>query len=325
LQDKRDMGILFSWRTSGILFICWFAISSCADLSAIRKFSSISMESENYTRLTEDSVNIMERMKFFQEQKDKADFEKFKKDMEELKPGMLALNQLVSKYMNALGELASDKLIPYDKSYVDGLKSEVENSPAVKRGYITKPTVEAAADLTDLLIKAMTEAYRQAKLLEVIGKANTPLQTILADQKRIIQIYKTNLNAELNYVNNYYGNIIRKLNVYSQQEERKLSGSKNWTSDVIYSLGNIICDENAPLEKRVALVPLRNEMQAKLKEYKTRMKAADDYIAVLDNIQKGHQQLYDMRNQIKSKMLLSTIDSYSAAIQKLYQDLIALK
>jgi hypothetical protein len=72
-------------------------------------------------------------------------------------------------------------------------------------------------------------------------------------------------------------------------------------------------------------VPLRNELHMKIAEYDNNNKAADNYIAVLDYIKKGHQQLYDMRYQIKSEALKSIINSYSADIQKLYQAIIAVK
>jgi hypothetical protein len=325
MKGNKVTNEAFSWGRLITWLLLGLVLSGCADLSAIRKFANISMEAENYKKITEDSVNIQERMEYYQEPKDKADFEKFKKDMEKLKPGILALNQWVSEYMKALGELANDKLIPYDKSLFEDLKGEVDKSLAVKRGYISQETVVATADLADLLTKAITEAYRQAKLQEIISKANAPLQTILSDQKKIIGCYKTNLNTELYYGNAYYGQIITEFQVIFPKDERKISQSKSPMNDTVYYLGNVIWDKKVPLEKRAALGPLRNELQAKLIEYNTRKKAADDYLSVLDNIKKGHQQLYDMRYQIKSEALLSIINSYSAEIQKLYQDLIALK
>ena len=236
MQDRRIISKVIPWQGLVVWLILGLVFSGCADLSAIRQFSTSSTEAENYTRIIDDSVNIQERMKYYQAQKDIADFEKFKKEMEQLKPGLLALNKVVSAYMKALGDLASDEVISYNTP-LNNLKGEVENSSLVKGGLVTKQTVDAFAALAELISKAATDAYRRNKIQEVIGKANTPIQTILSDQKKIVEGYKLYLILELTYVRAYYGQIITKLDVFSKKEKDEINKSKNYDEAMINHLG----------------------------------------------------------------------------------------
>jgi hypothetical protein len=330
-------------------------LTGCADLSAIRKFASVSTEAENYKGITEDFVKIPEREKYYVSSKEYASVEAIEKQREkELKPGLLALHTGVVEYMKSLGELAGDELISYDKS-LDPLIKEVEDSALVKGGWVTKQTADCFGDLAKLLAKAVTDAYRRNKLREVIGLANQPLGTIIANQKDIIKKgYIVDLINEKDFANEYYSKIITGLGVLPPEKRKIIGGVRVKTEDKIKCLGEVILaseavpknealagalekpksaaemaadtlKKTAIMEKKATLVLLRDEMQTKLTDIDKKIKAAEKYLVVLDTIQKGHQQLYDMRDQIKSPVLLSLINTYSAEIQKLYPALIALK
>jgi hypothetical protein len=343
------------------------ALSGCADLSAIRKFSDISTEAENYKQISEDYINIPERIKYFEEGADHERLEKIRKARENQLKGILDLHEAVAQYMKSLGELADDKQVSYTGS-LDALKDQVVALPAVKGLNVSATTVDAFSTLADLLTHAVADAYRRKKLQEFIGRANLEIITITSAQKDIIgKAYKQSLNNELILANEYYSNAILDLDIVPAEKKYIFANYKIPINEKVTYLGDLILEDkivsekkSAPTKKeaqvsskdriqpktpeintqkqvpvdsenelnpikKAALVPLREQMQQKFLEIDNKKQAADAYLKVLDNIQKGHQELYDRRYDLKSETLLADMKLYSDEIQKLFLAIIALK
>ncbi|MBI5875021.1 MAG: hypothetical protein HZB81_04125, partial [Deltaproteobacteria bacterium] len=102
-----------------LLLFLSLVLSGCADLKSIRAFSEISSESTAYTSFTDDYVKSVERQKRYQDASHYEKLDEIIKEREAQRSALLAIHKGVSDYMSALGELASDEIISYDKSLVE--------------------------------------------------------------------------------------------------------------------------------------------------------------------------------------------------------------
>ncbi|MFH0771540.1 MAG: hypothetical protein V1933_02850 [Candidatus Omnitrophota bacterium] len=265
------------------------ALCGCADLKSIRDFSDISSESAIYTAFAGDYVKSLERQKGYQscaEEKEKLDkiIERRKAQLS----GLLAIHKEVSDYMSALGQLASDEIISYDKSLDEMHKKMEKIKDENGKPIFEKKDMDAFGALSKLLAKAATDAYRQNKLKEIIGLANNDFQELITALKKCVEGgYIESLKNEEEAVKKYYGKILK------------------------------TAENNPPQDAAIEL--LRDRFVEKKDAVDAKINAAESYVKILDKIGKGHQLLYDDRNDISSRLLLSNIKGYSKDISNLYK------
>lgn len=266
-------------------------LCGCANLKSIRAFSEISSESATYTAFTNDYVGSLERQKGYQnniEEKEKLDniIERRKAQLS----GLLAIHKGVSDYMSALGELASDEVISYDKS-LDLMSKEMEKIKDENgKPVFEKKEIDAFGALSKLLAKAATDAYRQNKLKEIIESANDDFQELItALTKCVEEGYVESLNNEKEAVKKYYEKILK------------------------------TAENNPPQDAAIEL--LRERYIEKKDAVEAKIAAAESYVKILNKIGEGHQLLYNDRDRISSKGLLLTIKGYSKDISSLYKSM----
>jgi hypothetical protein len=255
-------------------------VCGCADLSSIKRFTSASADSANYTRLVKDYVQSAERLKEYEPANQGAVLEKTIAERKAQEAPLLGLFKGVQEYMNALGALASDQLISYDESMsgvVDGLK-------ATK--LIRDDEAEALGSLGKLLAAAVTDGYRQDRLKVIIRQANPHFQRVASALAKIVkQDFVASLDTEKDAANLYFQTVIEKA-------------------------------RHAPPQD-AAIELVKESWRKRIDELDRKREACLVYAAAIEKIGLGHQTLYDHSNQLSSDQLLSAMGSYGTSIAQL--------
>ncbi len=286
-EKNINLKFSFSWMAIAVA-VSMLALSSCADLSAIKKFSKISSESAKYVTFADDYVATIERQKRFQPENNRKLLTEISNERESQKEGILAIHKAISKYMSTMGDLAADDIIVYD----DSLDQLAKQLSAVKdtdgKKVISQEDVDAFNGIAKLLAKAATDSYRQRELKTLIEGANDDLQVlILSIEKFVDEGYVPPLNNEEVAMDKYYKEMFK------------------------------IAEENPPQQASVELV--RNLYYEKVDNIQRKKKSAKEYIELMTKIGKGHQLLYDKRNEITSKIILANITVYQKDISSAYK------
>ena len=261
-------------------------LSACADLQSIRQFADASADSVGYTALSKDYSQSMERLKRYQDNNTMLD--KAFQTRKAQQTALLALHKGVEKYLHALGALAADELISYDAS-VDSLAAEIK-----KAKLIDDSKADAFGSLTKLVAKAATDLYRQRKLNQMIGEANTDFQTVITALRDIVEKdFTSSLDNEAATIDKYYKEII------------------------------ILSKKTPPQHAAIAL--LMEKWQEKSDAVKEKKQACNLYAKTLKTIGEGHQMLFDNKDKLSTKQVLDRITAYSKAVSTLGSQIKELK
>jgi hypothetical protein len=180
----------------------------------------------------------------------------------ELEPRLLAANKILVDYLNALAAMANNNPPPYDAA-LDGLPAKLAASSS-----FSSDQTQAFTSLAKFVLDAGTQAYRRAKVADAIGSNNTNVKTVTAALNMIVvKDYVRLLKNEEIGLRDMYGTAL--LTDGSDQPLTAILVETQWR----------IARER--IEKRQA--------------------AAQAYGQVLTEIAKGHQQLYEKRNDLTSK------------------------
>jgi protoporphyrinogen oxidase len=255
-------------------------LAACADLKSIRKFADISADSAGYTALSVDYVKSIEREKRYQEEKFHKDLDEKIKKRKEQQPALLGLHKGVEEYMKAIGALAADELVSYDKS-IDSIAEDVKKTKLVE-----DKVTDAFSAIIKIITKAATDAYRQRELNRIISESNKDLQIVLTAMINIV---------ELDFV--------------SSLENEKVAIEKFYKEIVIVS-------EKAP-PQQASIQLLRETWQKKQDEIETKEQSCIVYSRTLKKIAEGHQLLFDNRDKLSSRQVLDLINNYSNDISNL--------
>jgi len=274
-------------RMMPFLVLLSLVLCGCADLGSISTFSQISSESAAYTTLTEDYVKTVERDKRYEDKKQQKALNEIIERRKAQQVGLLAMHKLVSDYMSTLGELASDEVISYDQS-LDGMAKAIGNiKDKDGKQVVAKENIDSVDALCKLLTKAFTDSYRQNRLKEIISSSNKDFQIVIAGLKEYIEVgYIGSLETERTAAKEYYEGVIS------------------------------VAESHPP--QQAAIVLLQDKLNGINDAIDAKKQAAELYMEILDKIAKGHQFLYDKRDKITSRQLLSTISGYGNDIANLY-------
>lgn len=280
---KKNWRLFLPLSLTALIFL-----SACADLKSIRRFADTSADSVGYTSLSREYLTSIERQKRYQEEKYHAKLDELSKKRKEQEPALLGLHMGVEEYMSALGALASDELVSYNKSldsFADGIKTT---------RLIKDNEADAFAALTKLIAKAATDAYRQKKLKQLIGDSNKDFQIVIGAMKELVgRAFIESLDNEEISAEKYYKEIIK------------------------------IAEAAPPQQASIELV--RDKWLQKKDEIEAKKQACNLYVETLSKIGEGHLLLFDKRDQLSSKQLLDTINSYGKDVSKLYNKIKDLK
>lgn len=190
---------------------CWAVVAGlivtlvcgCANLSAIREFADISASTAEHTQLTKEYVQWPQTQKRYQptSEYDKLDHMTAQRTLQE--KTLLPRHALIGEYMDALGQLAADEVVMYNKE-VDAL------GKAAKEAKFADEKEEAAFNaVAKLLLTAATDAWRQAKLKAFVRTSNSDIKTVIAGLRQIVnEGFLGDLEVETEAVRKYYQTII---------------------------------------------------------------------------------------------------------------------
>src|SRR4051812_8697324 len=176
----------------------------CVDLTAIRQFADQAAETASYTELTHFYIGHYDRIIRYRDSDNlppSADVEK--RQNQELP--LLGLQRGLVEYLNALAELASDRVVTYDQS-LKGLADELKDSKL-----LADSRADAFQSISTLLAKAATDGYRRKKLKEFITQGNAPIQKVIDGLTNIVgQDFMRDIKSERKEIEGYYKEIIKK-------------------------------------------------------------------------------------------------------------------
>lgn len=268
----------------GLFLVCQYGCAS--NLSQIREFAGISVESTKYTKLIATYVNGPLRQKFYQPQfrHDTLDLQVRAREAQEDR--LLFRHLLLRKYFNLLDNLAVDEIGDYKQ--LDELKKlnfALQNPPGVN-----PEGTEALSKIVGILYKATFDRWRQRQLPFLIEQSNPPLQVILGVMKEVVQ-------------DGFGGDLLT--------EEAAMQ--------IYYT--TLIMESTDPAG-RAALMEWQ---EVRLLKLENQRKAIQQFGVVLDKIAKGHQILFDNRNNLSNEMVLEQIRKHSNDLQKTLKALLLLE
>lgn len=257
---------------AGLLMI--FA-AGCANLGAIRNFADQSSDIAGYTKLVNYYVDAPMARARYQPAANLQQLEQSKKKKEKQKELLLARHKIIQSYMDALGRLAADEAVVYDKE-ITTLVNAVGQSELITEKLITKEEVAAFGALGKLIARAATDLWRQNKLRELIKEGNRPLQELVGYMQHVVtKGYVDELDNESASIDKYYG--------------------------------KFFAESSDPAGKE-ALMEWKN---ARLSEVNVRREEVEIYSKALGKIAAGHQELYNNLNQLDAKSVLDQMIVYA--------------
>jgi hypothetical protein len=261
-----------------LLGLCAGLLAGCADLKSIRKFADSAADTASYTDLTADYIGGPDRMKGYEETKERQDeLEKESAAREKQEKALLGVHRGIQDYMKAIGALASDEVISYDQS-LKNLGDEIKGAKLM-----SDSKVDAYQGIARILLKAATDGYRQSKLKDLIGEANEPFQKVAGGLKELVgDAYVRSLNNELEVLDIYYKDVVKQAPANDPGTEMV---KENWRT------------KREDLEKR--------------------KKACLTYAETIGKIAEAHQELFNNRDKLNVKLTLDMISSYSQDLDDL--------
>ncbi|WP_019501670.1 hypothetical protein [Pseudanabaena sp. PCC 6802] len=278
-----DRKIGFIVLTSVLLSIGGCGIQ---DIIAVQNFAAISAKStEKFPILASDFYKSCLRAAILDSETIPTRKEREERcaKFKQLEPGLIATHRVVEAYMLALGTLASDKTIDFASEFAN-LGTQVKTLNVLKPAQ-----TDAITGILNFLASAATDGYRREKLKDAIQISNTNLQITLEALKSIIgEDYKRLIKIESDTIDDYY--------------KQKILELKD--------------------KDPVAALALRNQWKEQSEIIDKKLSAADDYVEILNEIGKAHQQLYDNRNTLDSEKMIQTMVGYSRRLQPLIEDFV---
>lgn len=267
-----------------VSMLCIALTAGCANLTAIQEFGRISSDSAGYTELTEEYATSPVRRKQYTLSSENEQRKILDRQAAQRVPQverLMLYHKTVEEYMKAVANLAGDEAINFD----EGINRLAD--AALQAKYIDGEKAGAVKTIASAIANALTDYYRQRKLDEVIAKANGPLQLVLGDMVTLVGAYEESLMIEKADVRKYY----RTLESIARHKDKQTAYAEE-----IWRKGR---------EQEFLL--------------NARIKAAVEYVSVLDEIGKAHQELYDNRDNVGSDEVQRQLRWYSRKIYDAYK------
>ena len=178
-------------------------VCGCANLSAVREFADISASTAEHTQLTKEYVQWPHTQKRFQPTGEYEKLERMAKLRELQEKTLLLRHSLIEEYMYALGHLAADEVVRYDKE-VESLGKEAKGAK-----FIDGKEEAAFNAVAKLILTAATDAWRQAKLKAFVRTSNSDIKVVIGGLKQIVdEGFLGDLQDENEAVRKYYQRIV---------------------------------------------------------------------------------------------------------------------
>ena len=274
-------------RQSGIaVTLAWLLVgsllSACTDLSAVREWSSTSLQAAQFNEVVTTYANTPNRLQVYDQ--NNAEFWKDQARLRADQADALRLQlDLVADYMAALNALAVDSTADYSKDV--GTLTDALN----RTGQVPTKTVGAAGKLATTLINASANLWQQREIARLIAEGNPPLQSLLTGN--LLQVvdrdFRGDIHHEAAFLDSHFKQLLR------------------------FGGGSVVA--KAALEEWYALRKSQNARS---------LQAIGTYAEVLAKISEGHQRLYDNRNELDAVDLVRYLYKTTNDLRRNIRDLI---
>jgi len=192
---------------------------------------------------------------------------------------LLLRHSLIEEYMDALGQLAADEVVTYDKE-VDSL-----GKAAKEAKFVDEKEQTAFQTVAKILLKAATDAWRQGKVKTFVRESNTDIKVVIGGLKQIVdQGFLGDVQDEKEAIRKYYQRIISE-----STDKAGIAALTEWRETRIESL--------AKREKAIEAYSLSLE------------KIAEGHQKLYDGV---------LVDSIRSKELLGQLSRYAKDLRKAY-------
>ena len=271
-------------RLRFVTFACLALIASgCANLTAIREFASTSSDAAQYSQLVVAYVDTPARMKRYEPESQRATLDRQVAERSAQQERLLLRQKLIQEYMDALGQLAGDELITYDKE-LDALGNAAKTAKFVDAGEAT-----AFSAVSKVLVLAVTDRWRQGKLVTLIEETDGPFQVVVGALVKVVeQEFAADVANEREALNKYYTGL--------EGQGKDAAGL-------------------------AALAEWREQREGQIKGHEI---AIRNYAVVLKTIAIGHHKLYVSRHQLSRPDVQAEIHLYTKRLKEAFNALGAL-
>lgn len=257
-------------------------LSACTDLSAVRDWATTSMQAAQFNGIVATYADTPTRIAYY----DPGGAASWQAQARTRAQQAAALEQqlgLVEDYMAALAALSDDRVTNYDED-VDALTNSLKET-----GQVSETTLGAAGKLVRTLLNAAASFAQKRKVGELIEEANPPLQNILTGELRTIvnQDFRRDLDVERAVLEDHFKKLLRQ--------------------------GGGSATANAALNEWYTLRTAENAR---------RRAAIDSYLRVLDSIARGHQALFDKRDDLDEVQLAKDLFKLAKGIRGSIKEII---
>ena len=256
----------------GVLAVMLFGLSACLDLGPVKEFAALSKQaSAGYAGIVEDMYQSCLRSAEYDPPTNGDTPEAHCTEWKAVQPGLLHAESTLQDYLVALGKLAGNDKISYDKN-VDALRKECEAAKVSGKAVFNSTQVDAFTGVGGFLLKAATDGYRMRELGRTIAAQNENVKTITAALKDVVgHDYETRLENEQIAIEAFQVRIER------------------------------------AQDQSLAVEMGKREARHRLLDIAQKHEAADSYVKTLDLIAKGHQQLFDYQKNLGAKGLAKSL------------------
>ena len=267
--------------TAPRLFITLFSgvaiagLSSCSDLQPVADFGKNGSAIAGYPDVARDYPASLERQRLYGQTISDADIATRKRQAGQLRKAQ----DILEAYARALGALASNDLITYNKQ-VDALNNGLVNAKIA-----TSADTEGYANIVKLGLELGTDIYRRHKLRLLITTYNPAIQKAAGDLIAIVDkaYVRVGLAGEKNLLDNY------------------VSGPAAKSTENIEGLPQIIN----------IVAAQQNDMLAKKKQN------AEALVRGMQAFAKGHQELANNIGRVDFKVTLSVARDYAEQLRQI--------
>jgi len=259
------------------LAVVWLGLvaSGCANLGAIREFASTSSDAAQYSQLVGTYVDTPMRLMRYEPESQRPVLVRQAAERKAQQEQLLLRQRLIQTYMDALGQLAADGLATYDKQ-LDGLGSALRAAKFADQG-----EAAALAGVSKRLATAVTERWRQGKLVTLIEETDAPFQVVVGALVVIVESgFAGDIANEQEAINKYYTEL--------QRTSRDPAGL-------------------------AALAEWRAMREGQIRD---REAAIRSYVVVLKTIASGHHKLYESRRELSSVGVQAEIHQYTTRLKE---------
>jgi hypothetical protein len=156
------------------------ALACCTDLGAVREFAEQSAEVTRYKAVPADLAATLVRKGRLSDPAYDPDGDPVLAERRALMDEVGAAQEVLTAYMRALGDLASDTLVDYG----EGVRSVADVLATAEA--IDPDTASAAQRVAAVVVNAAANGWRQAQLRAIVRDTNADVQTVIGGLRTIL-------------------------------------------------------------------------------------------------------------------------------------------